>query len=123
MANMSLGTLTFAVNPSECPLLNPDNSCAYEETYTAVAVFDWGTDIVGKEIPLGFTFMPADMYDDLDDLNQVGDPLVWNPQNGSGKTYNVKILKLTGKYHVRLGATAGDLRKDVTLLLLILSEV
>lgn len=124
MANMSLGDYTFEDNPSEMPLLNPEKSCALEETYTSAAFFDWGTDIAGKEVPIKWTYMSATMFAELEEKAAEAGPLVFDPQNGSGKTYYVQVKSPTGKYlHSLAEAPSSALRKDVELVLFFLGEV
>ncbi len=124
MSNMILGAYTFATNPSDATPIEANRSVASVITYASVGFFSWGASIVGKIIELAWTYMPADMYDSLKDLEIADATIVFDPQDGTGKTYNVEILSIYGKYCLgKLGYAADTLRKDVKVALLILSEV
>ncbi len=123
MANMSLGALTFEENPSEIDLLIPDRVSTEEETYSSIAFFSWGVTIVGKKISLRWSTMPSNQFDDIQDLKIADATLVFDPQDGSEKTYNVEIKSCDGKYFKSLDVSSVVRRKDVELILLILSEV
>lgn len=124
MANMSLGTLTFTTNPSDATPVEKDRLASDVVTYGAVGFFSWGATIIGKKIELFWTYMPADMYEDLKDLEIADAGVVFDPQDGTGKIYNVEILSVYGKYCLgKLGYASTTLRKEVTVILLILSEV
>ena len=123
MGNMILGTLTFEANPAELPIIRPKRIISYKKTWGSVAVYDWGAFIAGEEFPFSWDKMPSLQFDDLDELYQAGDELVFDPQDGSEKTYTVKITSLDGYYHLHLESSAGVQRKNVRMTLLILSEV
>jgi|LGOV01.1.fsa_nt_gb hypothetical protein len=124
MANMSLGGTTFASNPSKInPVIGPERKVAKVATYSSVAFFSWGASIVGRVITLSWELMPTAQYAALQTLYAADAAVVWDPQDGSGKTYNVEILDLTGDYFVMLADAADNHRQNVTLPLLILSEV
>ena len=123
MANMSLGGYTFECNPSDPTLVKPEKSASWEETYSSVAFFSWGVGINGKVLALMWEYMPSLMFDELDTLYRADAAVVFDPQDDEGKTYNVEILELDGKYFQSLKVDAEVLRKDVKLTLLILSEV
>jgi hypothetical protein len=124
MSNMVLGTYTFPTNPSDATPVEMDRSTANVTTYESVGFFSWGASIIGKIIELTWTYMPADMYDSLKDLEIADATIVFDPQDGTGNTYNVEILSIYGKYCLgKLGYASTTLRKDVKVALLILSEV
>jgi len=123
MGNMILGTYTFESNPSELPLIRPKRIISHKKTWGSVAVFDWGAFIVGEEFPFFWDKMPSVQFDEMDELYQAGDELPFDPQDGSDKTYNVKIISLDGSYHLHLESSAGVQRKNVRMTFLILSEV
>ncbi len=123
MANMALGAYTFTQNPSDVTLIRPEKTFDFKKTYTDVAYFSWGPSIIGKEIEFSWDIMPSQQFDDLDDLYQADLPVVFDPQDGSSKTYNVEITRLDGKYFIGLAVSADNPRKDVKMTLLILSEV
>lgn len=122
MANMALGAYTFAQNPTTLPMIKADRVTANVITYDSVAFFSWGASIVGNKILLEWDYMPTAQFTQLDTFYQADAALVWNPQDGSSKTYNVEITGLDGKYHLAM-ETSDEWRKDVKLELLILSEV
>lgn len=121
MAFMTLGSYTFIRDPKEIEDLIPVKSAAYQETYSDVAYFSWGTSIVGKVVPLEWDWMETTMFQELDTLNQADVAVVWNPQNGH--TYTVEIMNLVGTYMGRLSDSASYGRKDVTLTLLIKAQL
>ncbi len=124
MAKMVLGTLTFSRNPSEMTVIKKDRVTAVKETYSSVALFSWGSSIIGKTIELSWPFMTINDFTDLEALVDADEAVVFNPEDGSLKTYNVEIIGLDGKYHITPSvADDAGYRKDVRLTLLIMSEV
>ena len=124
MANMSLGALTFTAQPSDMTCLDADRSCAEVQTYSSVGFFSWGASLVGKKIELSWSYMPADMYEDLKTLESNDAGVVFDPQDGTGITYNVEIKSLYGKYCLgKVDYASTTLRKDVKMILLILSVI
>lgn len=123
MANISIGTVTLDHNPTRMTLVRQEKSCAQVQTYEGVAFFSWGASIVGKGIELEFSYVDSAIFDDLDDLYKADAAVVFNPQDGSSKSYNVEITRLDGEYHRTLDFTSGHLRKNVRITLLILSQV
>ena len=124
MSNMSLGGYTFDSNPSDInEIMIPIKRCASIETYTSAAFFSWGASLVGKKITFSWNYMTCDMFDSLNTLYQADASVVFNPQDGSSKTWNVEIISLTGKYHLGLTHDDNDWRSSVKMELLILSEV
>ncbi len=122
MANISIGAVTLRHNPIRMTLVRPEKRSASSETYSSVAYFSWGTSIVGKEIDIEWSYMESDEFDDLDDLFKTDAPVVFDPQDGSGKTYNVEITRLNGEYFRTLDFSAGHFRRNVKMTVLILSE-
>jgi len=123
MPNMILGGTTFDYNPSEMECLIPQRFNNHVLTYSGVEFFSWGASIVGKTIELRWNYMPSDQFADLNTLYQADTQIVWNPQLGDSKTYNVEIINLTGSYFLELENTGVIHRKNVILALLIISEV
>lgn len=125
MANMSLDGYTFEVNPSDdLTPIEPDRITAHVITYGSVGFFSWGATIVGKIIEIPFTYMPADMYSILKTKEGNDVTVVFDPQDGTGKTYNVEILSVYGPYCLgKLGYASTTLRKNVKMRILIMSEV
>jgi len=121
MANIVIGSFTPAREPSDRPMIRPGKSAAAVETYSSVAYLSWGVSIVGEVIEIGWDYLSASDFDSLDAIYVTDAPVVFNPNDGSGKTYNVNIMSLDGKYHI--GVDDAFLRKEVKLTLLIMSEV
>lgn len=121
MAKMVLGSYTFEDQPTAVSDLNtPERKTAFVETYSAGAFFSWGATIVGKELELSWTQTSTAQYAAMQALYVADAAVVWNPQDGSGTTYNVEITGLHGEYWLFLD---GNYRQNVTLSLLVLSEV
>jgi hypothetical protein len=124
MGNMVLGDYTFDSNPSAVDgIIQEGKSIASVKTYTSVAVFSWGLMCAGSEILLAWDYMTTEMYDYLYALFAADEAIVFDPQDGSSKTFNVEITDLTGKYHLYLNGGTDRNRRDVKMTLLILSEV
>ena len=123
MSNMILGSYTFVQDPIKMDVLGPDKFCSHVQTYSGVGYFSWGTTIVGKVVEMSWDYMRADEYDSLMTLYTADAPVVFDPQDGTGKTYNVEIENLSGRYYMFLETGDTKYRRDVTLKLLILSEV
>lgn len=127
MARMILGGYTFVRNPSiYAPphLMTPVKTIASVDTYDSIAVFSWGVSIVGKKLTFTWRYLPDSQYQALRSLFVADTSTVFDPQDGSGSTYNVELTALDGRYHYKLNSGGGDVwRSDVSLDLLILSEV
>jgi len=129
MANMSLGSYEFARNPSiyaQPELVAKQRHSASVETYSSLAFFSWGLSVAGKTITLEWQYLPDSQYSSLRAILEADDAVVFDPQDGSNKTYTVEVLSVTGKYHYKLAATSTTedvWRKDVAVELLILAEV
>ena len=118
---MQLGSYTFMQNPCEpMPVITEERRADTVKTLGGVAFFSWGTFIEGQQVPLNWTAMPTAQYTQLLSLLNADAELVWDPENGS--TYNVEIVSLNGDYHISAG-TGAAYRKNVEMLLLIMSEV
>jgi hypothetical protein len=121
MAKMVLGSYTFEDNPTAVSdLMTPERKSAAVETYSSLAFFSWGASIVGKELELRWTQTSTAQYESMQALLEADAAVVLNPQDGEGKTYNVEVTALHGEYWLYL---SGDYRQNVTLSLLVLSEV
>jgi hypothetical protein len=123
MSNMILGTYTFLHNPGQMSPIKSERSTAKVDTYSSVGFFSWGVSIVGKEIMLEWNILEIEQVDSLNALYIADAPVVWDPQDGYGKTYNVEIRSLDWDYQILLGSGSGIYRKNVKMILLILSEV
>lgn len=124
---MKLGDYTFAMNPSIYTppnLLTPRKRIATVETFESLAVFNWGTTIVGMPWPLEWRYITKSQYDQFEALFLADGQLPFDPAREDGKTYLVELLSLTGKYMYKLNNPGGELwYKDARLELLILEEI
>lgn len=123
MANCSLGTYTFIKQPSGMTFIQKDREVAYQKTYSSVALFSWGSSYIGKVIEVSWNYMTTSQYASLVTIYTGDVPVVFNPQDGSSKSYNVEVLSLDCEYHIELNNDTGHYRKNVKMQLLIMSEV
>jgi len=123
MGLISIGTWTPTANPSNIPLIRPKKPTATVETYSGVAYFSWPALIAGQEVPLTWDFLPANEFVSLDALYVADSVQVFAPNDGSDKTYNVNLKELDGEYHIIRDDESTTFRKNVKLILLIMSEV
>jgi hypothetical protein len=121
MSNIELGGYTFLYNPARMTAIKPERSTGKVETYSSVAFFSWGSSIVGKEILMEWDVVEKSLVDELDTFYAADETIVLDPQDGSGKTYNVEIEELSWDYHVY--KAAPTYRRNVKMTILILSEV
>jgi hypothetical protein len=122
MANMVLGSYTFASNPSSMNMIQKGLTVAHKETYTSVALFSWGATYAGVILDLEWDYMRTDQWSSLDTIYQADTAVVLNPNDGTSKTFNVHVLSLDGEYHISFEADSSHSRKNVRMRLLILSE-
>lgn len=120
MANISIDSYTLTQNPASVTIVRKYKPCAAVETYSSMAVFEWAVTIIGKEIELTWEYLGITDFDELDKAYQKSGAVVYDPQDGNSKTYNVHIMELDGEYH-RMMETGY--RKNVKMKLRILSEV
>ncbi|MFA6290233.1 MAG: hypothetical protein WC637_00550 [Victivallales bacterium] len=123
MANMVFGTYTLVAQPNNLPMIQKARETAYQKTYSSVALFSWGASYIGKVLELTWTYMPTAQYTALLALYVADAPVVFNPQDGSGKTFNVEIISLDADYFVTLSDATGHYRKNIKMRILIMSEV
>lgn len=120
---MILGSYTFALNPSSFSgIYEPNKLTAIVQTYSSVGYFNWGTKIIGKVIKLEWDYMSAEQYESLRAMYEADAQVVFDPAGITGLKFNVHVMELTGKYYLGLAAT-GTYRKDVTMELVVMSEV
>jgi len=117
---MILGAYTFAKNPSDATLPNQQRVAHEAETLGGVQFFSWGATIAGKKITLKWDFMLTTQFNSLQTLLEADAGVTFEP--GDGETYNVQMLRLNGAYFLDNEA-AAELRKQVTLELVIISQV
>jgi len=127
MAYMKLGTYTFPRNPSyDSPpdLLTPEKYSASVQTYSSIAYFSWGLGVAGKELSLDWGYLPDSQYQAFQTILEADVPVVFDPKDGTMKTYLVEVTGLKGRVHAKLGeGSTGVWRKDVSLSLLVLGVV
>lgn len=115
---ISIGGHTPLINAGGCSIVKPDKPSATKPTYGGVAYFAWPATIVGKVIELTWNMLNASDFATFDGFYSADTTVVFDPDNGSGTTYNAKITELDGTYYLQY-----QYRTDVKLKLLILSEV
>jgi len=123
---MVLGNTTFTQDPISMTILTPDVSIAWERTYSNVAVFNWGSTIVGKEVALDWNAMPIGQYEGIRTSYEAATTVKFYPSTSgtvSTDAYNVRILDFHGQYLLGYGittlATAAPFRGESKLILLI----
>jgi hypothetical protein len=127
--NLDDGTTSydFTLLPGSMTMIRADKPNATVQTYSSVAYFAWSPSIVGKSISFKWNAMPADMWAQLDTFFQADTALIFDPtltETPAATTYNVEMTQLDGEYWLGgYGEISDDYRKDVTMTLLILSEV
>lgn len=127
--NLDDGTTSynFAQLPEKISMIRPYKPNATRRTMTDVAYFAWAATIIGQTVILTWTAMPAAMFVQLDAFFAASLPLIWDPTataTPATTTYNVEMTALDGEYLLKGYDTAsGAWRGDVTMTLLILSEV
>ena len=120
MDAMTLGSYTFAENPAQFTEPKNIRHSAFIKTYSSVAFYSWGIFIAGEECVLEWEYMAEAMFEELQAIIEADTQVVWNPQ--TGETYNVEALSLDGPL-IEKSILDAPYRKDVKLLLLIMSEV
>ncbi len=125
MANISIGGMTLDSNPASCSIIKADKSCSVVQTYWGAAFFNWGTVLQGKEIELRWDYMKETDFAALDAMMDADGTVVFDPQDGSGDTFNVWLMSLDGDYYMEIGDgdSTSVFRKNVVLVLVIESEV
>jgi hypothetical protein len=123
MSNMKFGTYTLLANPSDpLPILNKPKYCAYVLTWSSVGYFNWGVTHNGQVIDMPWSYISSVEFATLDTLRLNDDTVLFDLQDGSNRTFNIKILKLDGIYHHTFASDSG-FRKEVKIKILILSQV
>jgi hypothetical protein len=123
MANMSIGGYTLKHNPSEMDPIESEKAAATVPTYEGGAYFDFGMFLIGTDKNFSWSYMEADEYATLRTKYVARLPVVFDPQDGSNKTYNVEIKWFKGNLFRKFGSAAGTFRKDVKMTLFLISEV
>ena len=117
---MKLGSYTFTALPDKMSAIEQDKESANIKTYSSVAYFSWGVSYVGKVLELIWDYMEATDYSSLRTIYEADDSVVFEPEISEEETtFNVEVLDCYGQYFYDL----TTVRKQVTVRLLILSEV
>ena len=118
---MSLGG--YDLFPAECTPVEADKICADADTYEDTDFFSWGVTIIGKKITIVERYMSNSRYSAFKALEAADAPVVFDPQDGSNKTYNVEIMKCTGPYFSGEDGGFAGVRDPATIIVKIMSEV
>lgn len=117
---MILGSYTFTVLPDKMTAIEQDKENTSVKTYSSVAYFSWDVSYVGKILELVWEYMEATDYSSLRSIYEADTAVVFEPEISEGETtFNVEVLDCYGQYFYDL----TTVRKQVTVRLLILSEV
>lgn len=117
---MVLDTYTFAKNPSDATLPNKKRVAHEAETIGGVQFYSWGAKIAGKKLTLKWKYMLVTQFNSIQTILENDTQCTFQP--GDGNTYNVQVLRLNGAYFLD-NSTQAELRKNVTLELVIISQV
>ena len=120
MATMSLGTYTFAHNPSGMTLVKQRRVVNPIETLGGLEIFSFGIYYAGQIVTVKWNYIPVAVWLELVSLEAADASKVFTP--GDGHSYNVQILSLNGEYLADTAASA-TWRKNVELVLMIESLV
>ena len=123
MANISIDAYTLLFNPSTMTIVRPDTHGAGVKTYTAAEHFFFDSTIAGKDINITWSFMTTAEFTILDTKYKTGDQFVFDPQDGSGNTYNVHITQFDANYFHHLDDAAGQHRRNVTMTLFVINQI
>lgn len=121
--NIKFDTYELVTNPSDVTIIKKDKYCSSVKTYSGVGYFNWGVSIIGKELEISWDYMTTAEFTILNGYYENDDQKVLDPQDGSAKTYNIKVKSFDGKYFITMKDETGAYRKDVRMVILILSEV
>ena len=123
MAAVVIGTRTLTRDPQRMTMLRADKSCAHKLTYTSVAVFSWGTSIIGKEILLEWPAMDVAEFAALDAIFIADAAFNFTPSDGGGHVYSANMTSFDGEYFRGRTSASPTTRKNVRMTLLIMSIV
>lgn len=77
---MKLGDYTFYWPPNKYTVPKPDKFNSHVLTYSSVAFFSWGVDIVGKVIDLEWKWMSYEQFRQLQKLLEDDEQKTWDPE-------------------------------------------
>jgi hypothetical protein len=120
MTAISLGSYTFAMNPTDMSMLKPKRVVQAQETVTGIQTLSFGMFYAGQVVTLKWNYIPVAVWIALLSLEDDDAGKVFVP--GDGHTYNVQIMRLHGEYFIDQAASA-TWRKNVELTLVIESLV
>ena len=120
MATMTLGTYTFARNPSDMSLVKAKRVVNPIETVGGLETLSFGMYYAGQRVSVKWNYCPVSVWAQLVSLEAADASQSFVP--GDGHTYNVQILSLSGEYYADTAASA-TWRKNVELVLVIESLV
>jgi hypothetical protein len=124
MAYMTIGAIPLTINPKWDKELKKRKVSSSVNTYESVAYFSQGVRYDGVEINLSWDYMPLALYNALNTLFEADAALVFDPQDGSGKTFNIEIVTFDGVYYLKNNVSNTFIyRKDVKMKILILNEI
>lgn len=125
MANMSIGGYTLDSNPANLTVIKAAKSCAVVKTLGGAAFFNWGTVLPGSPVEARWDKMLETEFATIDAMMDADGTVVLDPQDGSGKTFNVWLVSFDGDYYLEIsdGTVAGVYRQNVVLEMVIESEV
>jgi len=118
---MTLGNYTFSRNPNKAGIVTPTRFTAKVMTYTGVAFFSWGASLIGKEIQLVWDKCENTQYDAMETIYVNDLPVLWKPQDNTGKQYQVQVTNLTGDLFMYLKAK-NHWVQNVSMNLLLLDQ-
>lgn len=121
MGLITIGALTFTKNPASMTPVEKTRFNSHVFTYSGIAHFSWGLSIIGKELTLTWPYMANPEFNALKAIYENDVTVVFDPNDGSGDTYNVELTALGSTYF--MGRDNSGKRLNVSLKLLIISEV
>lgn len=120
MATMSLGTYTFARNPSGMTLVKQKRRVRPVETVGGLETLSFGMFYAGQQVVVKWNYCPVSVWSQLATLEADDVSKAFAP--GDGHTYNVQIVSLNGEYYADT-ASSATWRKNVELVLVVESLV
>lgn len=123
MANMTLGTVTITRAPNRINrVISKKVLKSSLKTYGGVVAFSWGAVLVGEPFILEWEYMGCTLFDALQALYVLDKEELFDPQDGTARTFQVEIMDFEGQYYQVRASAAGAWRRNVRLELLITGE-
>ena len=123
MAKMTLGGYTFASDPKRINgVMKKDRPVSSIKTNDSVAVFMWPATWAGQEVILSWRLLSTAQYEQFRTFYLAGSTITFDPQDGSGLTFDVVVKNLRGDYFIAKANAAGNHRQNVDLTLVIIAE-